>query len=427
MVFAVAILTGFISTAIAEPMLLASWNFDTLVGNTFIDNSDHGYNATWTGNGVGIAPGMKGNALSCPGSGYEIVVPNSNNDFNVTTFTIESWFYSNIPPSQISVGAKIFDFQAINSGIYNGYGVHINPDGNVEFGISSSTGDAWETAVSATALQAKTWYYIVCSYDGSFVRVYVNGILDASTAYKGTYSAPHADARIACQRLTDGPVRCFVNGKLDELKLYNYALPSDSIAAHFSGLSPAPVLIPYTPDPTYERKPTLQWHPVQDAFNYTIQISSAGDFTHAFLTDGVVDTFYSPTIDLPIGKIYWHVKSNVSELFSTTDTFIINQSSNIGSKPDQNAGYAGKLSVISKRSSISILYWVEQPGMVSLTIYSLTGKKIETVLNGISFSGRNTCSWDGTDRQGNIVPNGCYRVVFNSSKQKQVESITLLR
>jgi hypothetical protein len=84
-----------------------------------------------------------------------------------------------------------------------------------------------------------------------------------------------------------------------------------------------PMLVPYSPDPTRNRKPLLTWHPVKGASAYNIQINTAPVFFFPYLSNGVTDTFYSPVTNLPIGPIYWRVNSNLSTQYSAPDTFTL--------------------------------------------------------------------------------------------------------
>ena len=224
--------------ASAQNKLVAAWSFDSVAGQTYYDVTGHGYDAVSAGTGIGLTPGIKGNALSCSGSSFEVVASNSRNSFNLSKFSIECWYRATAAPTAI---AKIFDFQYILSGIRNGYGVHITSDGHIDFGMSSSDGTAWEECMSNTSLAGAQWYHIVCSYDSSAMKVYLNGVLERSIAYAGTYVPPLNDARIGCQRRTDGSVLYQANGMIDELKLYNYALSPDTVLSHYNALKPPPV------------------------------------------------------------------------------------------------------------------------------------------------------------------------------------------
>jgi hypothetical protein len=222
-----------------EKGLVGHWTFDGVDSKTFFDVTGHGYNASATGTGYGLAPGVKGQAVGLAGGNYEIIIANSKDSFNLKNLSIECWFFSNLLPSTyISVGAHIFEHQSVASGVRNGYALHIDPQGIVNLSMSNSDGSGWYQALSKTSIQENRWYHIVGTLDSGSMKVYINGVCETTLPYSGSYIFPGADTRIGCQRLMDGTLRCFINGKIDELKLFNFALPSDSVFAHYSGQKP---------------------------------------------------------------------------------------------------------------------------------------------------------------------------------------------
>jgi hypothetical protein len=261
--FAVAVV--FALNVCASQDLVAYWSFDGLDGTTFSDLTGHGYNtinSTFSvGTTVGLVPGVKGLAASLPGANYEIVVANSKDSFNLKKFSIECWYFSNlVPTTYISVGGYILDHQYVASGVRNGYGLYIAPDGRVDFAMSNADGSDWLQDFSTTSIEENRWYHIVCTYDSLSLKVYVNGVCEATLPYSGGYIPSGADARIGCQRLIDGTLRCFDNGKIDELKLFNYALPSDTIRAHYSALKPCKINLGMKP--VYANPGDSIWIPV---------------------------------------------------------------------------------------------------------------------------------------------------------------------
>ncbi len=107
-----------------------------------------------------------------------------------------------------------------------------------------------------------------------------------------------------------------------------------------------PSLIPYTPDPTNNTTPTLQWYEVSGATNYLIQVDTSSDFDSTPLPVSTIVSgpasisgaySYTPTSDLPEGDIYWRVSSDLDlGLFSAPDSFRITSSpiANISSIKD---------------------------------------------------------------------------------------------
>lgn len=83
------------------------------------------------------------------------------------------------------------------------------------------------------------------------------------------------------------------------------------------------MLIPYTPDPTQNRRPTLTWHAVTGATSYNVQIDTVGNFAAPMISSPTSDTFFTPTINLPMRVIYWRVSSSQSATYSSPDNFTI--------------------------------------------------------------------------------------------------------
>ncbi len=409
-----ASLCGTLFAQTTQQKLVAYWSFDSASGRTFYDVTGHGYNASWTGSGVGQAPGVVGQALSCSGTSYELTVANSQDSFALNNVTIEAWYNTDS-----MMDAFILDYQYVAEGVYNGYGLDVHSNGTAELGISNSSKNGWISAISTTAMAKGKWYHLAATYDGAAARVFVNGTMESQTAYSGGIGYPVGEnARIACQTLMGGVIRLFDKGRIDELKLYNYALSADSIKAHFLAARPpspvlvpcmpnptynrepafrwlttpgiavyrlqidtlqlfpspivsiplsdtfytpgvnlpvktiywrvcndadlstwsatssvtildslTPLLIPYTPDPTLDRRPTLMWHPVKGSASYAIQINNNPGFASPLISDITSDTFYTPGADLPVGVIDWRVKSAAGTQYSPADTFVIQNDS----------------------------------------------------------------------------------------------------
>jgi hypothetical protein len=151
----------------------------------------------------------------------------------MSKYSVECCFYSNVGPSGIVNYDEILTFSYVQSGVRNGFSLALDQQGHFFLSMSNSSGSAWENAVSSVIMSAGKWYHIVGTYDSAYMRIYVNGVLSGSLSYQGTFVKPSIDARIGCIRRMDSlNAVCQVNGYLDELQLYNYALTADTIAAH---------------------------------------------------------------------------------------------------------------------------------------------------------------------------------------------------
>src|SRR5271157_87491 len=66
-------------------------------------------------------------------------------------------------------------------------------------------------------------------------------------------------------------------------------------------------------DPVSSLRPTFSWGAVDDATNYTFQVSTSSTFSSTILNKTVTPATYTPTSNLPSGRLlYWRVRANGS-------------------------------------------------------------------------------------------------------------------
>ncbi|MCC2545398.1 PKD domain-containing protein [Hymenobacter sp. BT175] len=96
---------------------------------------------------------------------------------------------------------------------------------------------------SATSLSANTWYHVAATYDGSAMKLYVNGQLDATLSVSGNAAASGV---FTFGRNYDG--NRMLSGSLDELRVWTRALTTAEIQANACAVSAtAPGLEGYWP------------------------------------------------------------------------------------------------------------------------------------------------------------------------------------
>jgi hypothetical protein len=301
------LLSSMLRVANAQQGVMAYWPFDTMVSDTFKDNSGNGYNGIVSGSAAVLVPGIKGNAVECPiGGGYDIAVANSATSFVLNHFTFEAWVWSDT----ITGGQQnILNFQDVPSGVRNGYSFTLNA-GRPAIEAATSDGTNYVNDIAAAVLQTKTWYYLTATFDSLNYRIYVNGVLQGTAAaMAGGIRPPGTNANIGCQSQA-GNLSSFFGGKIDELKVYNYALPADSIVAHYQTITPPPVLVsPANGTLNQPITPTLAWGSVSGA-TYTLQVST----TTSFSTVTVSATGLNGLSSAPAGlaattTYYWRVNA----------------------------------------------------------------------------------------------------------------------
>jgi hypothetical protein len=409
--------------------LIAHWSFDSSLGNTYYDVTGHGYDAIATGTGVGLTRGVKCQALNCSGNGYEITVANSASDFYLSKFSIECWLYSNVNPSQNSSEGKILDYSYITNGTRNGFTVDLYPSGIIRFIIPNDDGSLWMECNSSTpVIQAATWYHIACTYDSACLRIYINGVLSGSRAYQGIYPNPYNLAHIGYQERSNGDNMYYLNGRIDELKLYRNALPVDSILEHYNAPKGYVPMIIHCPTHTCDRRPTCKWYPRPKTGCYSIQINNTPDFVAPLIADEIDDTAYAPIFDLPLGSIFWRVGSTAPDQsgYSYPDTFTIEPATGIsGSNPENTL--SATMSIVQLRRGMAVNYSLEKQSAVSFDIFTINGTRIVTVYRGSAPTGNHSITWDGTGKGGKVMPAGSYLAVFKINERTFTKVIMLMR
>jgi hypothetical protein len=113
------------------------------------------------------------NGLSFDGSNDQV---NCGNDTSVqitgTTITLEAWIYPTSWQTNIWQG-NIINKESLSGG---GYMLRCGAGGKLNFNIGSGPG--WnELSSSTNILTLNTWQHVAGTYDGSFLRIYLNGVI----------------------------------------------------------------------------------------------------------------------------------------------------------------------------------------------------------------------------------------------------------
>lgn len=197
--------------------LVGYWNFDEGTGSTAYDFS--GNNNDGKINGASWTTGIKRNALSFDGNNDYISVPNSAslNFHDTNRFSISLWVKRNDNPetskSLISNGHKTPP---------NGYQLTISANNQISINIGD--GNNRYNCVSNQKITDFNWHHLVAVWDGEYLSIYINGLLDNST-YVGTKLITDDSKNLEiCNHYSN-----FFNGILDEIRIYERVLDYNEI------------------------------------------------------------------------------------------------------------------------------------------------------------------------------------------------------
>ena len=193
------------------------WKFDETSGDIASDSSESG-DTGYLKNGLTWGTGKINGAVvfSVPNDAVQIKTTN----FNLQQGTIGMWVYV-----QRQTLSRHYFFGHVTGTanriqLYDKYGY-----------LCLGLGDSQETSVNIQRLQNKKWYHIVLTWNKPTYNVYVNGVLKASGAYSGlTAFADHADIG------NNGLGRDMgLNGKIDDVHIYNRVLTADELIRLYVG------------------------------------------------------------------------------------------------------------------------------------------------------------------------------------------------
>lgn len=156
---------------------------------------------------------ISGFSLSLDGVDDHINCGNSAS-FNMTSaFSLEAWVY----PTAFK--ANVWDGSIIEktTGNFDGYMLRTGDNGKMDFYIGS--GGSWKgITTSANALSLNSWQHVAASYDGSLLKIYVDGVLVQSGPATGSVTSNSSNFMIGSSAAF--PTRSF-EGKIDEVRIWN--------------------------------------------------------------------------------------------------------------------------------------------------------------------------------------------------------------
>lgn len=169
--------TSYVTTVLADSPT-AYYRLNEAVGSTnAVDSTSNHYNGAISSN---VTAGQSGPIVSPADtamlfSGGFITLPTATNGAGWSTLSFEVWFKLTSLPTAFEnvVGAYT---TATNSG----YQLFLNTTGLLEFTVGNGTTNV--TASYAPGWSTNTWYYVVGTWDGTTIRLYVNSPSALATA-----------------------------------------------------------------------------------------------------------------------------------------------------------------------------------------------------------------------------------------------------
>jgi len=197
-------------------------------------------NGTLQGGATANSQGFVANGFSFNGSSSFVQIPDSP-ALRPTNLTVEAWVLFTDLESTGSGGSPagnqyIVFKQNPNNSNFEGYALTktrlpIGGSDVFSFAVASSSGQV-VSVEGTTLLSTGVWYHVACVRGPDYLQLYVNGLLQAqqTVTFLQSYGTLPLYFGTSGQLFWDHKL----NGRLDEVSLYNRALSAGEIAAIYS-------------------------------------------------------------------------------------------------------------------------------------------------------------------------------------------------
>jgi uncharacterized protein len=268
------IVITFYNLAFATTNPVVWYKFDETSGTTAADSSGNGKTATLTG--ATWAAGKINNAVSLSGSTQYVSMPTGIVS-TLNDFTIATWVKLNA----VSTWARIFD---IGTGATVNMFLVPSAGSTIRFAITTGGSGSEQRINGTAALPSGTWKHVAVTLSGSTGTLYVDGVQvgtnTAMTLKPSSLGSTNLNY-IGKSQYADP----YLNGLVDDFRIYDRALSAAEVSTLFSGATPTPSVTPggptatptpsSTPTPTPTVGPTPTTGPTNPPVSYLNRVEPA--------------------------------------------------------------------------------------------------------------------------------------------------------
>lgn len=217
---------GEIAALAQDPSLAAYFKFDEATGSAAVDSSGNGHDGTLS-SGVARIAGVLGGAISLDGTGYVACAVRTGLPSNNARQSVTWWMNVASNPSGVQTAFDLHNDAAASSvqgGFRNGNVTVWNHGGNV--------------LAQAAPPAAGAWHHYAYTFNGTTHRLYVDGVEAGSST-----TAPQTAAvtSLVFGRWNGGSAE-YLNGSLDDLRIYSRVFTAAELQSMFQAVMPAPVI-----------------------------------------------------------------------------------------------------------------------------------------------------------------------------------------
>lgn len=199
-----------------------------------------------------------------------------------------------------------------------GFGLVIDTDKKLKFGIRTTTGSDYVYATSSGAVSLNQWHTAVGTYDGTTIKVYLDGSLVGSTTISGSIKSTSAQIAVGADPYTGGSASGeYFPGYVSEVSVIDQAIGASTIATYFSKSTPSTTT--YTNTKTLIKAKSTSLNSPTLVKN-SIYRGKYFDGTNIYLTKGFANTSLGSKLSVVVRFKVKSFPSDYMELVANTES-----------------------------------------------------------------------------------------------------------
>ena len=222
----------------AVPNLVAEYGLNEGSGATAVDTSGNNFNGSLLNGAAWTAAGKYDKGINFDGSNDQVSVANNDTLKITSNITLEAWARANgtFSGHKHIVGKNYYEISINRSGA----GFKASMDARIN--------GTWRKAQTSGNLNLNQWYHLAGTYDGTTIKLYVDGVQAATFSTTGNIDQTNNPLRIGTANASGD----FFKGTVDEVRLYNRVLNQSEIQTDMN----APIAPDTTPPSVSISTPT---------------------------------------------------------------------------------------------------------------------------------------------------------------------------
>lgn len=388
------------------------------------DESGNGNNGTV--NGATLTTDRFGNAnhaYSFNGISDNILINNNFFDNGANSFSISGWYYLNVlaNPNNGNSSHPLF-----NTSPHNGLTVGMNWGSSDKYslwvgeGTPSISWNVFNNSSSNQNVVVGSWKYFTLIKSGTDYNLYIDGTLDKTFSTATTVSSYLYKLYLgSCDPLNSNEV---LNGKLDDIRIYNRALSQSEITSLYGESNPLPVELTSFIFTISGHKILFNWTTATETNNYGFDI------------ERMITVNWQK-----IGFVEGHGTSNALHSYSFTDTNIDNKATYRLKQIDRDGKYEYSKAIEVAASapkafglqqnhpnpfnpSTTISFSLPTKLFVSLKIFDALGKEVYDFISEELPTGNYSRQWNASN-----MPSGIYFYRLQAGTYSETKKLLLLK